>query len=135
MKLQQLVTLGCGIWPKWSSRTYVDDAAAEMHYIHQLQRLAQRIFISSDRYAKGRPGGLGDRSRLFVLAFGGNGKTPFESEDYYVMQQVIFARGEQTDPYGNTSVLAIQTSLERVQSVEPETTILSEHVDRRSCYQ
>ena len=63
---------------------------------------------------------------LSVIAFGANGKTPYDEQQQNIkLKQVSFVRGEQTDPFGKTSMLAVKTVWKMVQFIEPESDILN----------
>lgn len=96
-------------------------------YEHHLQRLAQRIFESSDENATERGWGLGTRSLLAVIAFGSNGKSLYENngDDQLKLKQIPFVRGLKVDPFGKSSLLAVRTEWRMVRYVEPESDILN----------
>ena len=63
---------------------------------------------------------------LSVIAFGANGKTPYEEQGHNIkLKQVSFVRGMQVDPFGETSMLAVKTVWKMVQFIEPESDILN----------
>ena len=97
-------------------------------YEHQLQRISQYIFELSDDDARLFGYGLGNRSHLAVICWGGNGKTRHDTHDRYKLKQIPFVRGLKVDPFGNTSMLAVQTVWRMVQYVEPESEILNHSV-------
>ena len=72
--------------------------------------------------------GLGDRSRLAVVCWGGNGRTRIDSDDKYKLKQIPFVRGTKTDPFRDTSLLAMKTVWRMVQFIEPESDILNHSV-------
>ena len=72
--------------------------------------------------------GLGYRSHLAVVCWGGNGKTRHDSHDKYKLKQIPFVRGKKVDPFGRESMLAVRTTYSLVQFVEPESDILSHSV-------
>lgn len=94
-------------------------------YEHNLQRLAQQIFEASDINSAEQGWGLSHRSMLSVIAFGANGKTPYDEQQQVKLKQVPFVRGTQTDAFGKTSMLAVKTIWKMVQFIEPESDILN----------
>ena len=97
-------------------------------YEHNLQRLAQQIFVASDENSQEQGWGLGHRSMLSVIAFGANGKTPYDEHGHSIkikLKQVSFVRGMQVDPFGATSMVAVKTVWKMVQFIEPESDILN----------
>jgi hypothetical protein len=94
-------------------------------YEHQLQRVTQRIFENSDADAKEKGYGLGHRSYLSVVCWGGNGKTRHDSSEKFKLKQIPFVRGLKVDPFGQSSMLAVQTIWRLVQFIEPESDILN----------
>ena len=95
------------------------------HYERQLQGITQGIFQAIDAYASAQGLGLGNRSKLSVVAWGGNGKTRHEGNSKFKLKQIPFVRGLQVDPFGKTSILAVQIIWRLVQFVEPESDILN----------
>lgn len=87
--------------------------------------MSQRIFEMSDIDARENGYGLGDRSHLSVVCWGGNGKTRHDSNDKYKLKQIPFVRGWKEDPFRVRSMLAVQTVWRMVQFVEPESDILN----------
>ena len=94
-------------------------------YEHQLQRITQRIFETSDAHANENGYGLGTRSRLSAICWGGNGKTRYEGSEKFKLKQMPFVRGWKVDPFGQSSMLAVQTAWRMVQFVEPVSDILN----------
>ena len=94
-------------------------------YEHLLQRITQSIFESSDQDAKEKGYGYGNRSKLSVVAWGGNGKTRHEGSGKFKLKQIPFVRGKKVDAFGQSSMLAVQTIWRLVQFVEPESDILN----------
>ena len=63
---------------------------------------------------------------LSVIAFGANGKTPYEEQGHTIkLKQVSFVRGTQVDAFGEKSMMAVKIVLEMVQFIEPESDILN----------
>ncbi|MCJ1411703.1 hypothetical protein MMC19_005795 [Ptychographa xylographoides] len=128
LKLRHLMTLNIRRWPSTRDSftgTYTRLIPALRMYEHQLQRMTQRIFELSDTDAKEHSYGLGNRSRLSVLSWGGNGKTRHDTNDKFKLKQIPFIRGWKVDPFGERSMLAVQTIWRLVQFVEPESDILN----------
>lgn len=131
-KLRYLITLNLHAWPA-TSTTFYDRCARNSGfkpktydlYEHNLQRLAQQIFEASDFHAKTQSWGLGHRSMLAVVAFGANGKTPFDEEENVSLKQVPFVRGTKVDAFGTQSMLAVKTVWKMVQFIEPESDVLN----------
>ena len=122
------MTLNIRRWPSTRDSftgTYTRLIPALRMYEHQLQRMTQRIFELSDTDAKEHSYGLGNRSRLSVLSWGGNGKTRHDTNDKFKLKQIPFIRGWKVDPFGERSMLAVQTIWRLVQFVEPESDILN----------
>ena len=61
---------------------------------------------------------------LAVIAFGANGKTPYDT-DKVKLKQVPFVRGQQIDAFGNKTLLAVKTQWRMVQFIEPESDVLN----------
>ena len=95
----------------------------------ELQRIAQRAFEASDYLASHSQYGygLGNRSYLSVIAFGGNGKSNVEFlQGEIKLKQVVFVRGTKIDAFGNSGISAVKTEWRMVQFVEPESEILNQ---------
>ena len=128
LNLNRLVTLNVTQWPideKSFNSTFDEIIPIIRLYEHHLQRFSQLIFERSDADAKEQNYGRGHRSNLSVIAWGGNGKTKRSSNDNIRLRQIPFVRGTKVDPFGNSSLLAVQTKWESVQFVEPESDILT----------
>lgn len=94
---------------------------------NQLQRVAQNIFNPNDAYAKTQGWGLGHRSLLAIIAFGGDGETPYEQSekaDQVMLGQIFFARGTIIDALGRAKMIAVNTLLQDLQYIEPESDII-----------
>ena len=128
-RLRHLTTLGIQRWPftrePFSNYNKIKPSWLSL-YEHQLQRLAQRIFEASDENASQNGWGLGTRSLLAVIAFGGNGKSLFDvsNNEMVKLKQIPFVRGLKVDPFGKSSLLAVKTEWRMVSYVEPESDIL-----------
>ncbi|MCJ1384471.1 hypothetical protein MMC17_007588 [Xylographa soralifera] len=127
-KLHNLRTLNIRRWPS-TRESFIGSFTGIIPtlrlYEHQLQRMTQHIFELSDMDAKENHYGLGNRSHLSVVCWGGNGKTRHDSNDKFKLKQIPFVRGWKLDPFGEKSMLAIQTIWRMVQFVEPESDILN----------
>ena len=130
-RLRNLRTLNIRRWPA-SQCGFVGSyyrVIDNLHlYEHHLQRISQYIFEINDEDARANGYGLGNRSHLSVICWGGNGKTRHDSNDRYKLKQIPFVRGTKIDPFGQTSMLAVQTVWRMVQFVEPESEILNHSV-------
>ncbi len=62
---------------------------------------------------------------LAVIAFGANGKTPFDSDGKVTLKQVPFVRGLKIDSFRNKSMLAVKTLWKMVQFIEPDSDVLN----------
>ncbi|MCJ1471616.1 hypothetical protein MMC13_000256 [Lambiella insularis] len=128
VKLPNLRTLNIRRWPSTQDSfagSFARIIPILRRYEHQLQRLSQHIFELTDRDAKEKGHGLGNRSHLSVISWGGNGKTRHDSSDKFKLQQIPFVRGWKEDPFGKRSLLAVQTVWRMVRFVEPESDILN----------
>ncbi|MCJ1398753.1 hypothetical protein MMC11_001954 [Xylographa trunciseda] len=127
-KLHNLRTLNIRRWPS-TRESFIGSFTRIIPtlrlYEHQLQRMTQHIFELSDIDAKENGYGLGNRSQLSVVCWGGNGKTRHDSNDKFKLKQIPFVRGWKLDPFGEKSMLAVQTIWRMVQFVEPESDILN----------
>ena len=123
------MTLVIGRWPSTRESFIGSYHKLIVHalklYEHQLQRITQRIFETNDAYAKENNFGLGTRSRLAVVCWGGNGRTRYEGSEKFKLRQIPFVRGLKVDPFGQSSLLAVQTVWKMVQFVEPCSQILN----------
>ena len=91
-----------------------------------MQRITQYIFESIDADAHEHNYGLGHRSQLSVVCWGGNGETRIsEGSEKLKLKQIPFVRGKKVDPFGHESMLAVQTVWRLVQYIEPEADILN----------
>lgn len=143
MKLPKLVTLNIRRWPL-SRGPFIGSTHKILphlrQYEHELQRISQYIFETSDNDAKVKGYGLGNRSCLSVVSWGGNGKTRHDAQDSHKLKQISFVRGKKIDAFGQVSMLAVQiiwrcklfrTLLNKsliikvVQFIEPESDILN----------
>ncbi|KAL2045738.1 hypothetical protein N7G274_002169 [Stereocaulon virgatum] len=128
-KLRHLVTINFHDWPSTDSSFIGRSGKLKILwydlYEHNLQRLAQQIFEASDINSAVQGWGLGNRSMLSVIAFGANGKTPYDERQHIRLKQVPFVRGTQTDAFGKTSMLAVKTMWKMVQFIEPESDVLN----------
>ena len=129
MKLRNLVTLNIRRWPStrdsFNAPPYNRLKVMLELYEHLLQRITQSVFESSDQDAKEKGYGYGNRSKLSVVAWGGNGKTRHEGSEKFKLRQMPFVRGKKVDAFGQSSMLAVQTVWRLVQFVEPESDILN----------
>lgn len=129
-KLQYLTTLAIQRWPftreSYTNYNKIRNSWLNL-YEHHLQRLAQRIFEASDENAIEKGWGLGTRSLLAVVAFGGNGKSLLvgSNDEIVKLKQIPFIRGLKVDPFGKSSLLAIRTEWRMVRYVEPESDVLN----------
>lgn len=128
-KLRYLITLNIRRWPTTNDAIFTGSYRRYLpnlrRYEHQLQRVSQHIFDSFDEDAISKGYGLGNRSRLSVVAWGGNGKTRHEGSHKFKLKQTPFVRGWKVDPFGQRSMLAVQTIWRLVQFVEPDSDILN----------
>ncbi|MCJ1287072.1 hypothetical protein MMC26_006420 [Xylographa opegraphella] len=128
LKLHNLRTLNIRRWPS-TRESFVGSVTRITPtlrlYEHQLQRMTQQIFELSDMDAMENGYGLGNRSHLSVVCWGGNGKTRHDNSDKFKLKQIPFVRGWKLDPFGEKSMLAVQTIWRMVQFVEPESDILN----------
>ena len=128
LKLHNLRTLNIRRWPS-TRESFIGSFTRIIPtlrlYEHQLQRMTQHIFELSDMDAMENDYGLGNRSHLSVVCWGGNGKTRHDSNDKFKLKQIPFVRGWKLDPFGEKSMLAVQTIWRMVQFVEPESDILN----------
>ncbi|MCJ1436481.1 hypothetical protein MMC27_005860 [Xylographa pallens] len=128
LKLHNLRTLNIRRWPS-TRESFIGSFTRIIPtlrvYEHQLQRMTQHIFEVSDMDAMENDYGLGNRSHLSAVCWGGNGKTRHDSNDKFKLKQIPFVRGWKLDPFGEKSMLAVQTIWKMVQFVEPESDILN----------
>jgi len=128
LKLHNLRTLNIRRWPS-TRESFIGSFTRIIPtlrvYEHQLQRMTQHIFEVSDMDAMENDYGLGNRSHLSAVCWGGNGKTRHDSNDKFKLKQIPFVRGWKLDPFGEKSMLAVQTIWKMFQFVEPESDILN----------
>lgn len=128
MKLPNLVTLNIQTWPKTAvslPERCTPRSEPLCIYDNQLQRVAQYLFRANDTEAKAQGWGLGHRSTLAVIAFGGNGESSYgEVHEEIKLNQILFTRGTMIDALGRTKMLAVNTFWEDIKYIEPESDIL-----------
>ena len=69
--------------------------------------------------------GLGNRSYLSVLAFGGNGSTPYDESKPVKLKQMPFVRGTKIGPFGDTEMCATRIMWKQLGWVEGESDMLN----------
>ncbi|KAI9816522.1 MAG: hypothetical protein M1827_001654 [Pycnora praestabilis] len=145
IKLPHLVTLNIIRWPTFrptqdhphhSPRGHNPVQLPKGVYKALVQRMAQFFFKRSLALAEENH----TQSKLIAIAFGSDGvnkwmpgridydMSPGRGRHGWNLQQMVFARGQQIDPFGRTSLLAVKIKLPLLKFAEPDSEILDYRV-------
>lgn len=83
------------------------------------------MFEASDIHSKSQGWGLGHRSKLAVIAFGGNGSTQYNENLSFKLKQMPFVRGTRVTPFGVHEMEAVRVRWKEVAWIEAESDVLN----------
>ncbi|KAI9788206.1 MAG: hypothetical protein M1816_007058 [Peltula sp. TS41687] len=126
LTLPSLTTLHCTSWPEISLHHSAHPPSNHGKlpvkiYEHQIQRLAEEIFERKIRWAKDQA----QPNTLRVVAIGNTAKKNRLDGVAGDLDPLVFLQGSLTDPFGETSVVAVEVRTSMVRFVEPVSDILN----------
>ena len=91
------------------------------YYAHQLSWVATRLFRSADAYAQ--KDCVGSRAKLARIAFG-IGSSYYGGPETLKLEQAVFMRGQQTDPFGRKVEVAIHVGKQGLRDTDEDESII-----------
>lgn len=128
LTLPNLITFNCTSWPEISlypNHAHPHPSSSNKIpvkiYEHQIQRLAEEIFERKIRYAKTHS----QPNNLRVVAIGNNAKVNRLDVVSGKLEPLVYLQGTLNDPFGETSVVAVEVRSAMVRFVEPVSDVLN----------
>lgn len=129
LALPELITFNCTSWPDISlhpthphPQPHLQGSKIPVRiYEHQVQRLAEEIFERKRRYAKTHS----QPNTLRVVAIGNNAKGNRLEGVSGKIEPLVYLQGTRIDPFGESSIVAVEVKTSMVRFVEPVSDVLN----------